>query len=49
VVLLHEVIEAVNAELGLGLPHRAITGLAAALYQVRRDNAEVWRWLSHGK
>lgn len=36
--LLHEIIEALNCNLELGLDHKQITGLEAGLYQVLKDN-----------
>jgi hypothetical protein len=35
---LHEIIEAVNHLLELGLEHRQISGLESGLYQVLKDN-----------
>lgn len=36
--LLHEIIEALNFHLELGLDHRTITSLEAGLFQVFKDN-----------
>lgn len=39
---LHEIIEVINAENEYNLPHRTIQGLATQLYQVIKDNPEVF-------
>lgn len=36
--MLHEVLEALDVHLALGLPHRAVAALEAGLYQVLVDN-----------
>lgn len=41
--LLHEVIEVINEENQLKLKHRAIQTLATQLFQVLRDNPEVFK------
>ena len=41
-VLLHEVLEAVNASMGLQLEHRTIDALEAALYGVLTTNPVWW-------
>lgn len=38
VVLLHEILEAINKEHQLELEHNQITSLASCLYQVLKDN-----------
>ena len=40
--LLHEILEALNAENEYNLPHRVIQGLATQLYQVINDNPEMF-------
>lgn len=40
--LLHEIIEALDMNLGLGLEHKQIVGLEAGLYQVLKDNKLVF-------
>ncbi len=42
-VLLHEVIEAINASMGLGIPHRTIDALETGLYGVLQANG----WWGH--
>jgi NAD(P)H-hydrate repair Nnr-like enzyme with NAD(P)H-hydrate dehydratase domain len=41
-VLLHEVLHAIDISMGLGLKHKAIDALEAALYQVLVDNPPWW-------
>jgi hypothetical protein len=41
-VLLHEVIEAINASMGLHLKHRKIDALETALFDVLISNAPWW-------
>ncbi len=41
--LLHEVIEAINEENELKMKHRVIQTLATQLFQVLKDNPEVFR------
>lgn len=40
-VLLHEILEALDYRLELGLDHKVITQLEAGLFQVIRDNPEL--------
>ena len=40
--LLHEVIEALNFQMELGLKHRQIMSLEHGLFQVMRDNPELF-------
>ncbi len=39
--LVHEIVECVNRELGLRVPHEALTQIAIGLYAVLRDNPDV--------
>jgi len=41
-VLLHEVIEAINASMNLGLKHKTISALETALYGVLTSNESWW-------
>jgi hypothetical protein len=41
-VLLHEVLEAINTSMGLGLEHHVINALEAALYGVLTENDGWW-------
>ena len=43
-VLLHEILEAINAMHELQLPHNAITTLETALYQILKDNRLLKEW-----
>lgn len=45
-VLLHEVIEAVNASMNLDMEHGTITALETALYGVLTNNEPWWRGVS---
>jgi hypothetical protein len=42
-VLLHEVLEAINASLNLGLKHHVISALETGLYGVLTTNEPWWR------
>ncbi len=42
-VLIHEILEQINYRYELNLPHEKITILETALYQVIRDNPEIFK------
>jgi hypothetical protein len=42
-VLLHEIIEAINHRLGLELKHSQITALESGLFQVLKDNPDLFK------
>lgn len=46
--LIHEIIEALNARLEIGLTHDRLTALAAGLYAVLRDNPALMAFVIAG-
>jgi hypothetical protein len=41
--LIHEIVEAINAENEYKMPHRTIQGLSTQIYQVIADNPEMFK------